>query len=155
MTAAHERYSRRIELQGFTSAYGSSEVVRHKYLDINPEHTLLRQARDISEELRMMLRIYRQQLDIVRNFRKIVVQMNKGPGDRQDEVQRSFSAREVLTGENLRESLTRRDEIIPENTIEAAENLVKLIEDRQSQLQDLKDAARLTSQQVCEVKKNL
>jgi hypothetical protein len=43
---------------------------RHEYLDINPEGEFLRESQDIAEELRIMGRIFSQQLSVVKDFRK-------------------------------------------------------------------------------------
>lgn len=48
-----------------------------RYLNINPEGTLLREAQDIDEELRMMIRIYSQQLGAVEDFRKSLERWNR------------------------------------------------------------------------------
>ncbi|KAH8787787.1 hypothetical protein F5883DRAFT_400901, partial [Diaporthe sp. PMI_573] len=51
-----------------------------RYLYINPEGVLLREAQDIVEELRMMTRIYVQQLGAVEDFRKSLLRWNKQRG---------------------------------------------------------------------------
>ena len=49
---------------------------KSKYLDINPEGTTLREAQDISEELKIMLRIYSEQTTVVKEYRRYLGQLN-------------------------------------------------------------------------------
>ncbi|KAK6857196.1 hypothetical protein PG995_007383 [Apiospora arundinis] len=46
------------------------KTIGTKYLDINPEGALLKEAQDIAEELKMMKRIYNEQLKVVKDFKR-------------------------------------------------------------------------------------
>ncbi|KLU81147.1 hypothetical protein MAPG_00242 [Magnaporthiopsis poae ATCC 64411] len=57
-----------------------SKNTSQRYLDINPEGTLLREGRDIAEELKIMHRVFRQQWQAVKDFRRHLNQLASGDG---------------------------------------------------------------------------
>lgn len=126
----------------------------HKYLEINPEGTLLREAQDIAEELQIMLRIYNQQLHVVRDLRKTLGHMNGESKNEHDEVRKLVK----LMMEHWQNQTPRspggetsfpKKDLVPESTIQEANDLLELIRNRKSEIQDLEDAALRTCQQVC------
>jgi len=140
-----------MEVRALKAETHSTENSNHKYLDINPEGTLLREAQDIAEELRIMLRIYNQQYQVVKDFRKMLGHMNGESKNERDEVRSLMKLLEGWQnqGQNVRDknSVFKRNPV-PEHTIQEANDLLELIRNRQSEIQDLEDAALRTSQQV-------
>jgi DNA-binding ferritin-like protein len=61
-----------------------------KYLDINPEGTILRETQDIAEELRIMAHIYTQQFNVVKDFENYLSSSEK-------ETQRATDLLEQIT----------------------------------------------------------
>lgn len=64
-------------------------------MNINPEGLILREAQDIDEELRMMIRIYAQQLGAVEDFHKSLTRWNKQLNQRSDGQKNSLSTNGV------------------------------------------------------------
>jgi hypothetical protein len=139
-----------MEVRALKAETHATENPNHKYLDINPEGTLLREAQDIAEELRIMLRIYNQQYQVVKDIRKMLGHMNGESKNERDEVRNFTKLLEgwQTKGPNVRDkhSVSKRNPV-PEHTIQEANDLLELVT-RQSEIQDLEDAALRTSQQV-------
>lgn len=104
-----------------------------KYLRINPEGTLLREAQDIAEELRMMTRIYAQQLSAVDEFRKSLQRWNK--------QRPKFDYRKSKPTVDA----TRRD---PSKDLEIIEEMTEQIGVRKAEIEELADAAERSCQNV-------
>jgi hypothetical protein len=140
-----------MELRALNPPPYGTENANQKYLDINPEGTLLREAQDIAEELQIMLRIYNQQLHVVRDLRKTLGHMNGESKNEPDEVRNLLKLMEFWQNQNAKNpgqmSLFKRD-LVPESTIQEANDLLELIRNRQSEIQDLEDAALRTCQHV-------
>lgn len=140
-----------MELRALNPPPYGTENANQKYLDINPEGTLLREAQDIAEELQIMLRIYNQQLHVVRDLRKTLGHMNGESKNEPDDVRSLLKLMEFWQSQNAKNpgqvSLLRRD-LVPESTIQEANDLLELIRNRKSEIQDLEDAALRTCQQV-------
>ena len=68
-TVAYETFWRHLDkLNAAGRQLVDFEVTARSYLNINPEGELLKEAHDIIEELRMMARIYTQQLHVLEDF---------------------------------------------------------------------------------------
>jgi hypothetical protein len=123
-----------------------------KDLDIIHEGALLRKSQDIAEELHLMSRIYNQQLNVVKDFRKALLHMN---GEREAEVIDAKGLAKLLLAvqqnikadkPDLREP--ERNDVVPQHTIQEADDLLELVSHRQAEIQDLEEAAHSTSRQV-------
>ena len=57
--------------------HDGSDRLSTRYLDINPEGAFLRETQDIAEELSIMSGIYRQQLDVVKDFKRYLGQLSR------------------------------------------------------------------------------
>ncbi|KAG9229786.1 hypothetical protein BJ875DRAFT_177511 [Amylocarpus encephaloides] len=67
-TMAYETFWRHLDKLNATDRHLGFEATARSYLNINPEGELLKEVHDIIEELRMMARIYTQQLNIIEDF---------------------------------------------------------------------------------------
>ncbi|RYP01782.1 hypothetical protein DL764_006069 [Monosporascus ibericus] len=127
-----------------------------KALDLNPEGVLFREAQDIAEELKMMKRIYTEQLKVVKHFKRYLFDpLGK---DKQGEI--ALLKRLLLemtqnqassNGGNAPSEGEERDVDAKTKALEAtlpeAEGAIELIESRQAEIQDLEDSALRTYQQ--------
>lgn len=67
-TLAYETFWRQLDKLNTSDRQLGFEATARSYLNINPEGELLKEVHDIIEELRMMARIYTQQLNIIEDF---------------------------------------------------------------------------------------
>lgn len=67
------------------------EATARTYLNINPEGELLKEAHDIIEELRMMSRIYTQQLNVLEDFSRHLENIHQ-----QDEKKSPIELRDIM-----------------------------------------------------------
>lgn len=104
-----------------------------RYLCINPAGTLLREAQDIAEELRMMNRIYAQQLSAVDDFRKSLQRWNK------QRPNIDYRKSEITT------DATRGD---PSTDLEILEEMTEQIGVRKAEIEELAGAAERSCQNV-------
>jgi hypothetical protein len=151
-TIAYESFWRNMEIRAMKSVpTGTIGTTNHKYLDINPEGTLLRESQDVAEELQIMLRIYNQQLHVVRDFRKILGHMNGESKNETDEVRtliKLLRQNQIAPGDGSKKELIPEKIVVPESTIQEANDLLELIRNRKAEIQDLEDAALRTTQQL-------
>lgn len=152
-TIAYESFWRNMEIRAMKSVpSGTIGTTNHKYLNINPEGMLLRESQDVAEELQMMLKIYNQQLHVVRDFRKILGHMNGESKNETDEVRtliKLLRQNALTTAENGKPAMTFEDKtVVPESTIQEANDLLELIRNRKAEIQELEDAALRTTQQL-------
>lgn len=121
-----------------------------KYLDINPEGTLLREAQDIAEELRIMIGIYSQQLGVVKSFQRCLERMNGDPKTRNRPHHMTKSFQHFLDWTREQALSPREHKRKPVSTAEMdfLEDLVEEVENRRSEIRDLESAAVQTCQQV-------
>jgi hypothetical protein len=135
------------------------EAYSRIYLDVNPEGTLLREAHDIMDELRMMVRIYLQQLRVTKHFSKNLQDLN--------EQEAPLTSKELLQGLNRNlEAMSSRQtgttldsdlhgiiphtdknaaalhRPIPDSTLYKVRNLLEDIEIRLNELQDLEESTK-------------
>lgn len=118
------------------------------YLNVNPEGALLRECQDIIEELRMMSRIFTQQSQVVKDFKKALEKLNERD-DRMHESESNFNLRTVLEHSDIpgleTESHYNR---VPKTTIVNAGETLEQILERRTEIDELEEAAKRTSQQV-------
>lgn len=152
-TIAYESFWRNMEIRSMKIAQNSATgSAKHSYLDINPEGTLLRESQDVAEELQIMLRIYNQQLHVVRDFRKILGHMNGESKNETDEVRtliKLLRYNQIVAGDKGKIAVPLGDSFpVPESTIQEANDLLELIRNRKAEIQDLENAALRTTQQL-------
>lgn len=150
-TIAFKAFWRNVERFTKSRDRRGSHRQSQKYLDINPEGTLLREAQDIAEELRIMIGIYSQQLGVVKSFQKCLEQMNGDPKTRHKAHHPVKSLQQMFdwTREHT-VSLQAPNKKKPVSLAEMdfLEDLVEEVEDRKSEIMDLESAALQTCQQV-------
>lgn len=150
-TDAFEGFWRNMKERNLNPQNYSYSGTGQKYLDINPEGALLRESQDIAEELRIMLRVYNQQLNVVKDFSKALRHMNGESKNETDEVRKLMkilqARQEQSTGVSDNGNAQEKG-IVPESTIQEANDLLELIRNRKLEIQDLEDAILRTSQQV-------
>jgi hypothetical protein len=148
-TIAFDRFWRQMAIDSLNpnpkllSSRGSSAAPTSSsasvYLNVNPEGTLLREAQDIAEELRIMARIFIQQYQVVKDFKKALEKMNERAAPEQDRWASPYSEdRGNLV------SYTR----VPKSTITSANELLEQIHERRSEIEELGEIAKHTCQQV-------
>ncbi|EJT78388.1 hypothetical protein GGTG_03489 [Gaeumannomyces tritici R3-111a-1] len=154
--------------------YRESRNTSQRYLDINTEGTLLRESRNIAEELRIMHRVFRQQLQAVKDFRRYLGQLASGEGrygrgSAEQTVQSLVRSLADLvreeTGARFRTQSPPTLTPAPTNgngngnggaggsswfndTLQEADILVESIESRQAEIHDLEESALRTCQQL-------
>ncbi|KAL8367529.1 hypothetical protein RB599_003421 [Gaeumannomyces hyphopodioides] len=98
-------YRGEIFSSGFRSASSSdqqreSKKTNQRYLDINPAGALLREGRDIAEELKIMHRVFSQQWQVVKDFRRYLGQLARcGRGGGKETLRSLIKSLEVLIRE--------------------------------------------------------
>lgn len=108
----------------------------------------------VVEELRMMSRIFTQQYQVVKDFKKALEKLNEREDRKQEHPVPVKTLRKVLEdiglnpgdlgSDNLRPQYSR----VPKSTlINAAEVLDQILE-RRAEIEELEEAAKRTSQQV-------
>lgn len=126
--------------------YGRIKVPNSRYLHINPEGALLREAQDIAEELRIMIGIYSQQLSVVKDFHKCLEQLNGAPvGARDRDLKRLVRHLSVMW-EHQKSVATNAFQSLGE--LESLDDMIEEIEGRKAEIEDLESAALRTCQQV-------
>ncbi|KAK7947036.1 CorA-like Mg2+ transporter protein [Apiospora aurea] len=74
------------------------KAIGTKYLDINPEGALPKEAQDIAEELKIMKRIYNEQLKVVKDFKRHLAHPRGRRTDKADSVGRLQKLLQGLIG---------------------------------------------------------
>ena len=129
---------------------------------------MLREAQDIAEELRIMLRIYKEQYNVVRDYRRFLGHRNGELRTPINETAVISHLVEALQSQNLGRdtsgkthneagSATHRSQphgaraadLVLEEAIEEAEMLLEQIQNRQLEIQDYEDLAIRACRQVC------
>ncbi|RYO91624.1 hypothetical protein DL766_003197 [Monosporascus sp. MC13-8B] len=128
----------------------------NQYLNINPEGVLFKEAQDITEELKIMKRIYTEQLNVVKDFKRHLFHPT-GKDTPQGEtamlkkllldVAKNQTASKDRT-DSFNDEETRSQSEALEATLHEAEGTLELIESRQAEIQDLEDSALRTCQQL-------
>lgn len=121
-----------------------------RYLDINPEGTLLKEAQDIAEELRIMIGIFSQQLGVVKNFQKCLEHMNGDPKTRSrpHHLTKVFQHLADWAKEQGSSSQVSKEKPISLAEMDFLEDLVEEVDNRKSEIMDLESAALQTCRQV-------
>jgi hypothetical protein len=120
-----------LEKDSLTRQHHSKESAR-TYLDINPEGALLRECEDIVEELHMMGRIFTQQHQVVKDFKKYLDRLNGN----------------YEGGEEVAGKVELKYPRVPKNTLLAAQELLDHILERRKEIYDLEEEAKRTNDQV-------
>ncbi|KAG9231778.1 hypothetical protein BJ875DRAFT_468505 [Amylocarpus encephaloides] len=132
-TLSYEIFWGQAEIYLSTSSTQHSKETAHTYLNINPEGALLKEGEDIIEELHMMGRIFTQQIQVVKDFKKALDNLNGNfevdrlPGHLQDKLPHPRVAKQTIIN---------------------AEELLEHIEERKNEITDLENEARRTVTQL-------
>ncbi|CAN8097527.1 unnamed protein product [Discula destructiva] len=144
----------------FWEAIGPFRKTREKesprnYLSINLEGRLLREAQDISEELRIMISIYSQQLNAVSDFHKSLQHLN-GAHIPKSRFRDHHSRIETIIQKHF--DRERRRHVADDKTLSSKEleldyldDLVEEVRDRKAEMEDLEAAAQRTCQLLQEL----
>ncbi|KAK0653060.1 hypothetical protein B0T16DRAFT_455371 [Cercophora newfieldiana] len=136
-----------------TIAEALSQPSNQKYLDINPEGTLLREAQDIAEELKMMRRVFSQQHQVVKDYRRHLGLLSGDVRYERDVLRSILASLSQSLQDPASESpvVPRRAVKQPtqfDEAVQAADILLELIDNRQAELQDLEESALRTCRQL-------
>ncbi|KAB5586057.1 hypothetical protein GE09DRAFT_51240 [Coniochaeta sp. 2T2.1] len=130
---------------------------RSKYLNINPEGTLLKEARDIAEELGIMQRVFKNQQQVVRDYRRYLARQ-KGESHHEGDMitalknlavlvgpEKSSQTKKVSTDE---EETQQAEQSLWEEAVREADVLLELIENHQAEIRELEESASRNCQQL-------
>lgn len=115
-----------------------------KYLDIDLEGALLREAQDIAEELKIMISIYSKQLAVVKNFHKCLEHMNGNSKTRRKASQQLPDLPRDQS--SSLQGLTKKP--VSGAEMDFLEDLIEEVEDRKEEIVDLEKAALQACRQV-------
>ena len=160
-TVAFENFWRHLDKLHLSNPHISDmeyiEAAARVYLDVNPEGLLLREAHDIMDELRMIGRIYLQQLRVSKHFSKALQDINeqaspptekelvRGVRDTMEDLTEFHTKtspdggiRPIITNGHLNEPAAAQQmrKPIPEHTIHRSKYLLEDIETRQNELKE-------------------
>jgi hypothetical protein len=107
------------EAQQKLSAKKSDDILLEKLLDINPEGELLKEIKDILDELQMMTKVYSEQAAVVQDFSTHIAKLS-----------------------GSKKAVTQR-------TRNNANQLVKEVSKRKAEIHELTRAAERTAEGVC------
>lgn len=133
----------------------SDESSGHRYLDINPEGVILKEAQDIAEELMIMKRVYQEQLKVITDFRRHLSHPSaifQKPSAESDLIQRLLVEMQKINarGEGTdNPNTTTIDPTLHEGSMHEAQVLLHHIQARQAEIVDLEESAKLTCDRVC------
>lgn len=120
--------------------------MQNALLNINPEGNLMKEVKDILDELHIMIRIQLQQqavaVSFVEHIKSILTPKTVGPIDTWAEMLDGA----VVTVDN--QSLRREQFLDAKRTVACADTLVKGMQDRIAELKTLEEAANKTSTAV-------
>jgi hypothetical protein len=105
----------------------------HSYLRINPEGTLLRESQDIAEELKIMLRVFHQQLVVVQELKRHVAPVIDPLNQNSNRKVTDKMANQLF------------------DFTQDADVLIELIKNRKAELQDLEDSVQRTCRQILDL----
>jgi hypothetical protein len=95
-----------------------------------------------------MARIYSQQMTVVKDFKNALRHMKGESKNEPDMLRNILKALEAQKRPNSGFSTTERESLVPESTIQEANDLLELLRTRQREIEELEDAAVRTSEQV-------
>ena len=163
ISIAYDSFWRHTALHERNMMADTSSSVANKYLNINPEGLLFREAQDIAEELKIMKRIYSEQLSVTKDLKRHLHDPLEGGDETTAALKRLLlkivmdQGKKVDNERNGDEATTVADDggegrrgtsKALEGTLHEAEGTLELIESRQAEIQDLEDSALRTCQQV-------
>ncbi|KAK7973144.1 hypothetical protein PG988_007278 [Apiospora saccharicola] len=140
------------------------KTVGTKYLDINPEGALLKEAQDIAEELKMMKRIYNEQLKVVKDFKRHLIHPQVRRTEKMDSAgqlrkllldlieHKDKQEEDDEEGDDgpgtpkLKQSQSRNQ--VAEETLHEAEGVLELVKSRRTEIIELEQSALHTCQQL-------
>ena len=133
---------------------------RSKYLNINPEGTLLKEARDTAEELGIMQRVFKNQQQVVKDYRRYLARQ-KGESQNEGEMIAALKNLAGLVGslvgseQSSQEKVSTSDEAAQqaeqslwEEAVREADVLLELIDNHQAEIRELEESATRNCQQV-------
>ena len=103
----------------------------HDYLKINPEGTILREAQDIAEELKIMLRVFHQQSVVLKELKRHIIPSID-----------PLSQLETIKAKHNK----KWNQLV--DFSQHADIFMELIDNRKAELQDLEDSIQRTCNQV-------
>ncbi|KAM3067868.1 hypothetical protein ACMFMG_011353 [Clarireedia jacksonii] len=125
------------------------------YLNINPEGELLREAHDIIEELRMMARIFTEQLQVAGRFSKSLEKINGQTEPMQESIHVLHAILHELEKANCKTenghadiSLAVDTKAIPSDTIHHSFDFVERVSSRRKEIEQLEESARDIAEQL-------
>ena len=140
------------------------QTIGTKYLDINPEGALLKEAQDIAEELKMMKRIYNEQLKVVQDFKRHLThprgrraghehsagQLQQLLQDLVDSRDRPSGDEEEHGGDETPPKRKRSESThqVADETLHEAEGVLELVRSRRAEIIELEQSAIHTCRQV-------
>ncbi|KAM7183911.1 hypothetical protein V8F20_012434 [Naviculisporaceae sp. PSN 640] len=164
---AYEGFWRNTALQSLQTRNLQREVTdtaRHRYLEINPEGKLLQEAQDIAEELQIMKRIFNEQLQVVKDFRRHLdhlAEVHRRKDDSKDmanllsrvlhALQEKQHTHTEDDGNQGAAFLGRAESAVASaayQDVHEADVLLELIEGRKAEIQDKEDLALYACQHI-------
>ncbi len=124
------------------------EDLKQKYLDINPEGMLFRESQDVAEELRIMARIYNQQLTVVKDFRKHLAGLCGVHNQDLSDPKKLFKLLEWLQAHAKEGNSANHERERRIADVQSATDFIKQIVNRLSEIHELEGYVGRTSQQV-------
>ncbi|KAK8102512.1 hypothetical protein PG984_015658 [Apiospora sp. TS-2023a] len=140
------------------------KTVGTKYLDINPEGALLKEAQDIAEELKMMKRIYNEQLKVVKDFKRHLIHPQVRRTEKMDSAgqlrrllldlidHKDKQEEDDEEGDDgpgtpkLKQNQSKNQ--VAEETLHEAEGVLELVKSRRTEIIELEQSALHTCQQL-------
>jgi hypothetical protein len=155
-TIAFEAFWIQMRMDSLKDPFHHSEKGARAYLNVNPEGALLREAQDIAEELRMMSRIFTQQYQVVKDFKKALEKLNDREDRKQEPVvvkqfRKLLESSDRVLGDIESEGMRSQYLRVPKSTLLDAGELLEQILERRAEIEELEEAAKRTCQQVCPV----
>ncbi|KAK8071235.1 hypothetical protein PG997_011438 [Apiospora hydei] len=133
------------------------KAIGNRYLDINPEGALLKEAQDIAEELKMMKRIYNEQIKVVKDFKRYLIHsQGRRAGQLQNLLEDLINSRNNQedadeenddSGTPNREYSRSTTEDADETLLEA-EGVLDLVRSRKAEIIELEQSALHTCRQL-------
>lgn len=168
---AYDAFWRHKALHSGNKMTETTTSTKNKYLDTISEGTLIMEAQDIAEELKIMKRVFSEQLSVTKDLKRYLhSQLEKDSGLAADQQPGEIAALKRLLIEIIvdkgkevdNESNADKDSILAndsseanrgmfnplEETLHEAEGTLELIESRQAEIQELEDSILWTCQQV-------
>ncbi|KAM7221765.1 hypothetical protein V8F06_002758 [Rhypophila decipiens] len=167
-SVAYEGFWRNTALQARNFINMGADNIKHKYLEINPEGQLLQEAQDITEELQIMKRIFNEQIQVVRDFRRHLDHLADAQRSKDDSKDMATLLSKILdtmlqekqnktNGEGsegghaatFHQASTEAVALSGANQdVHEADVLLELIEGRKAEIQDKEDLAHYACQHI-------